>query len=405
MPETRLVENPDGSRDVEFRGQYLYDLAGDGTTGLDLARRDIQGLRGTGRQRLYLGPLSSKNIDHTTATYLTEMLKKGVDEDITFLKTPNDDGTYHLIVMGMGLGYHLAELLTLSEPFSICIVEPNFDFLYHSLETFDWKSLLQRREEWPSSVSILQSERADEIARIARAHCRNANPAAVDSTMIVQSYSNDTMEGAIATFCKDAHLIHTGLGFFQDEMEMVRASYFNLVPREDFRLFKRSDALVGLPAFIVGSGPSIDDDIDFLKANQDRAVIFCCGTALGVLLANGIRPDFQVQLENGEAPREVLESVTKRFDVSGIRFIGSNTVSPQTRRLFGEGAYYMRQSLAPFPMFSPGMEYSLDNAGPTVTNAGLELALHSGFKEIYLFAATSARDRRNATIRAFRPIR
>jgi uncharacterized Rossmann fold enzyme len=385
VPLSRLVDNPDGSHDVEFRGQRLYDIAGDGTTGPELARRAVDALRGTGRGRLLINPLDRKSLDQTTLVYTSRLLKKGVDDGISFLEMPNGDDSYHLVVMGMGLGYHLTELIGLCQPFSICIVEPNLDFLFHSLSVFDWRPLLERRGAWPSAVTILTSDKSEEISRLVRIHCRNANPAASDALLVAASYANDAMDMATKLFRRDAHLIHTGLGFFQDEMEMVRASYFNLVPHEDFRVFRRAQKRAELPAFIVGSGPSIDDDLDFIKANQDRAVIFCCGSALGVLLANGIRPDFQMMLENGEAPREMLESMAKSYSFEGIRLIGSNTISPQIRPLFKDRSFYMRKSLSSYSMFSPGEEYSLDRSGPTVTNTGLEAALWSGFHDIYLF--------------------
>jgi len=385
VPLSRLVDNPDGSHDVEFRGQRLYDVAGDGATGPELARRTVDELRGTRRGRLMINPLDKKSLDQTTLLYVSRLLKHGIDHGVTFLEMPGDDGAYHLIVMGMGLGYHLTELIELCKPFSICIVEPNLDFLFHSLAVFDWRPLLERRAVWPSAVSVITSGRAEDIAQMIRVHCRNANPSASDSMLTAVSYHNETMEMATKLFRRDAHLVHTGLGFFQDEMEMVRASYFNLVPREDFRVFRRTEARAGLPAFIVGSGPSIDDDLEFISANRDRAVIFSCGSALGVLLANGIRPDFQMMLENGEAPREMLESMAKTYSFDGIRLIGSNTISPQIRLLFQERAFYLRKSLSSYAMFSPGEDYSLERSGPTVTNTGLETALSSGFHEIYLF--------------------
>jgi hypothetical protein len=385
VPETRLVENPDGSHDIEFRNQRLYDVAGDGTTGPQLAKRAAEALKGSSKQRLLMIPLDRRTLDETSSQFVAQLLKKGVDDGATFLELPNDDGAYHLIVMGMGLGYHLAEYMALCRPYSICIVEPNVDFLYHSLSTFDWRPLLERRAEWPTSVTVLQTSQADVLARQMRFHCRHTNPAGTDSTLFAESYANDMMQSAVALFRRDAHLIHTGLGFHYDEMEMVRAAYGNLVAHDDYRVFKRTTAKQDLPAFIIGSGPSIDDDIDFIRENQDRAVIFSCGSALGVLLANGIRPDFQMQLENGEPPREVLEAVARRYDFSGIRLIGSNTISPQTRNIFDERIFFMRQSLSSYAMFSPGREYSLERAGPTVTNTGLDAALQSGFQEIYLF--------------------
>jgi len=385
VPQTKLVTNPDGSRDVEFRGQRLYDARNDGTTGPDLARRLAESLRGTTSSRMLIQPMDTKIIDATTNVFVQRLLRQGVEDGVAFLEQPIGDGAYHLIVMGLGLGYHLDELVKLAEPYAICIVEPNLDFLYHSLSTFDWRPILERRSAWPQAVSILTADNAEEIAWRVRMHCRSANPAALDSALVVASYPNDTMERALKLFRRDAHLVHTGLGFFQDELEMTRAAYFNLVRHDDFRVFRRVEERAELPAFVIGSGPSIDDDMEFLKENQDRAAIFCCGSALGVLLANDIRPDFEVLLENGEAPRIMLESINKNYDFEGIRLIASNTISPQIRPLFKDRAFFMRQSLSSYAMFSPGPEYSLEHSGPTVTNTGLEAALSLGFNEIYLF--------------------
>jgi len=384
-PQTRLVRCADGSYDVEFRGQRLYDRRNDGTTGPEQARRQAEQLRGTVGGRLLIQPMDSKIIDATSDVFVNRMLRQGVEEGVTFLEKPAGDGAYHLIMMGLGLGYHLEELIKLCQPYSICIIEPNRDFLYHSLSTFDWRPILERRAAWPQSVSILAAEGADEMAWRARMHCRYANPAAIDATLIASAYPNDAMDRAIKLIRRDAHLIHTGLGFFQDELEMTRTSYFNLVRHDDFRLFRKTEERAEVPAFVVGSGPSIDDDIEFLKENQDRAVIFSCGSAIGVLLANGIRPDFQMVLETTDAPFHMLESIAKSYDFDGIAVIGSNTISPLIRSLFNERIFFLRQSLSPYAIFSPGPEYSLDHSGPTVTNTGLEAALSLGFNEIYLF--------------------
>ena len=52
-----------------------------------------------------------------------------------------------------------------------------------------------------------------------------------------------------------------------------------------------------MPAIIVGNGPSLDKEIDFLRKNQDNFVIFCSGSALKPLYKAGITPDFQVEIE------------------------------------------------------------------------------------------------------------
>lgn len=385
VPQTSLVRSHDGSYDVEFRGQRLYDTDGTGVSGRERAAQMMELYRGSYRDRISIKALDGATADVPTTEYLARLLKAGLAEGITFLERANTDEAYHLVVFGLGLGYHLEALIELVTPQSICIVEPNLDFLYHSLAVLDWRPILARRATWAPAVTIVLETTVEQMAYKARMHCRHANPTAVDGMLTVQCYANDVMAAAKSKLRADAHLIHMGLGFFYDEMEMVRASYFNLLGDDNFRMLRRSDAPIDVPAFIVGSGPSIDDDLDFLRANQDRAVIFSCGTALGVLLANGIRPDFQLILENGEEPRLAMEMVNKTYDFDGIILLGSNTISPQTRALFKESVYFMRPALSSYSMFTPGYDYTLDDPGPTVTNTGLSAALALGFRQIYLF--------------------
>jgi hypothetical protein len=379
-PQSELVTREDGCKDIEFHGQALY-----GGNGAEMARAMVDTYRGTVRDRMLLSPMRSANIDPTTSQFLTSMLKAGVDDDFSFLERPNTDDAYHLVVFGLGLGYHLVEFIELTKPRSICIVEPTFDFIYHSLAVIDWQPILEMRRGWAASVSILTGSTVEEMSFRARQHCRMANPTAVDGALVVQSYPNEVMAAAKNRLFSQAGLINMGLGFFHDEMEMTRASYFNLVSNDGFRVLLRSEAPVMVPAFVVGSGPSIDEDIDFIRENQDKSVIFACGSALGVLLSNGIQPDFVLILENGEEPRFMLENMARKFDVSGITLIASNTVSPQIAPLFNERIYFMRQALSSYGMFSPGFQHSLEESGPTVTNTGLSAAIGLGFREIYLF--------------------
>ena len=47
-----------------------------------------------------------------------------------------------------------------------------------------------------------------------------------------------------------------------------------------------------LPVFVIGSGPSLDNDIPFIRKNQDKAIVVACGTAIDTLYHAGIKPDF-----------------------------------------------------------------------------------------------------------------
>jgi hypothetical protein len=70
------------------------------------------------------------------------------------------------------------------------------------------------------------------------------------------------------------------------------------------------------PAIIVSAGPSLNDNLEYLKKYRDKIVIFCVGTALKTLLKNGIKPDFVNIIESGFCSAQV-----SFVDLDGINFI------------------------------------------------------------------------------------
>lgn len=379
VPQSKLVRNADGDWDVEFRGEFLY-----GPGGRERSEGTAKTLALAPQSRVNMAPLSSRNVDLITNRFLNRILKRGTEAGLEFLQYPSESKAFHLVSFGLGLGYHIPVLLEQVEPISICIVEPNLDFLYHSLAVMDWSPILERVTQGRQHVTILVSDQPGEIAREVRAHLRYSCPIMVDWTRHHLTYQSPILTSAITEFYRDAQLIGMGLGFFHDEMEMVRASYMNLREGE-YRIFKQSVFPMPTPVFIVGSGPSLDDDIEVIKANKDRAVIISCGTAARVLMANGIQPDFQMLLENGAAPYRALKAVNDEFGYADTVLIASNTVDPRVKAMFKNPAFYFRNSLSSYTMFSPGDQHTLDESGPTVTNTGLAAALAMGFRELYLF--------------------
>lgn len=379
QPRSQLVTNQDGDLDVEFRGELLY-----GPGGRKRIEAMVDATATSVEHHINMNPLSSGHVDLIVRRFLYRTLKKATDAGMEFLQFPEDTGGFHLICIGLGLGYQLPRLLEQVKPAGVHIVEPNLDFIYHSLATLEWRPLLELRRDNPYRFNLIISERPSDIAQSLRACIRCCCPVIVDWARIFMAYTSPILDAAMTEFMRDAQLIGIGLGFFHDEMEMTRASYMNLRDG-NYQVMQRAKTALGTPVFIVGSGPSLDDDIEVIKANKDRAVIISCGTASRVLLANGIQPDFQMLLENGAAPYRALAAVHDEFGFGDAVLIASNTVDPRVRGLFENAVYYFRPALSSYALFSPGAQYSLEDSGPTVTNTGTTAALALGFRELYLF--------------------
>ena len=376
-PLSKLVRNEDGDWDVEFRGELLY-----GKGGRARAEKMAEDVRNNPHCRFKLYPMATRSLDRAAGEYLFHLMKHATDDGITFQDIPTTPEGYHLISFGLGLGYHLPNLVEMTKCECLTIVETNMDFLYHSMAVMDWTPMLERNKGWPF-VAMLTDPNG--ISEAVRAHCRLNNPTSVDWGLVISAYHNDTMVQAIRELQRDAAMIMMGLGFLVDEAEMARASYLNLCQGADYRLFKKREARANAPAFIVGSGPSIDQDIEIIKELQDQAVIFACGTSSRILLANGIKPDFMLLLENGEVPYGAMEKVAQHYDVGDAVMIASNTVSQRIKSICKETVFFFRPALCPYPVFCPGPEFTFSNPGPTVVNTGVGAALGLGFRELYLF--------------------
>lgn len=64
-----------------------------------------------------------------------------------------------------------------------------------------------------------------------------------------------------------------------------------------YKLSDLKDKFTGQTALILAAGPSLNDDIEKIKANRDKFVIFAVNKVLRVLAKNGITPDFTVCLD------------------------------------------------------------------------------------------------------------
>jgi len=217
-----------------------------------------------------------------------------------------------------------------------------------------------------------------------RLQIRRVNAMSIDGLNVYSHYRNSEFDEFRKKFNKESQLMMSGMGFFYDEQLMLQNSVDNLRSGVA-RIYKRSfKDFAKIPAVIVGCGPSLDDNIDDIKRIADKAVIFSCGSALGPLMAAGIRPDFQLELENLNVMR-VMSYAAERFDLSGICLVASSTVERKIKDFFDEVIYYFRPALSNFPIFSGDEDTCLQNLDPTVTNVGLAFAQEVGFKEFYLF--------------------
>lgn len=379
-PLATLVFNDDGTPDLEFMGQRFYDGDITGFTERQLKKFWYK------PNRLTLPELQAGALDTYGNVLVERFLDKArADLGAEFRIERQTEPSFYLIVQGIGLAPHLDELVERTQCRNIIIMDANYEGLYQSLEVYDWAKLIATMEERNGDTFFFISDDVRALIDGLRHRVRGTAVTAVDGTYVYQHFISSTFDEFTKQFNKEASLLLAGLGFFYDEQLMIRNARTNLADGTS-RFYFRPDSAPhrDCPAFVVGCGPSLDQTIEHLKRNADRGVVISCGSALGPLMAAGIKPDFQVEMENLEVAT-VLEFVAEEHDIDDICLVAASTVDIEAAKMFKERVFYHRVALCPFPVFSDDLRNFIHNLDPTVVNAGLGFVLELGFSEIYLF--------------------
>lgn len=389
-PSSRLFIDDNGEPNVEFQGTFLY-----GEEGLSAHREKEKQRFEESPYRILRPPLDSRGLDKHSATMMTRVMKRAVKEGVEFHKHPQSRQARNLILLGIGLGPHLDDMIESTNPQHIIMAETSFEFLYHSLRVYDWKALAEKCREEDRRATIMVETDPNQLALNIRASMRAVNPVSLDGTYLHQHYGNSLFVNAQGEISRQLGLSQTGLGFFEDELFMLDHSYQNMKSGKNRTINPRATP-APLPAFIVGAGPSLDNDIAFIKENQDKAFIIACGSAITALLDAGIRPDVEVFLERGVIALGIFEEVNKQYGLDDIRLIASSTVPPGITKHFKEVVFFFRPGVCTFPLFCFKASQELRHCDPESANTGFGFAISQGFREFYFLGTDlGSRDPKN----------
>lgn len=76
---------------------------------------------------------------------------------------------------------------------------------------------------------------------------------------------------------------------------------------------------------VVGSGPSLSNDVLWLKENQDKLIIFATHSSVKILKQHGIRPDYQCSLDT-EISTSILDKLELERDIPFISYYKASAV-------------------------------------------------------------------------------
>jgi hypothetical protein len=289
-----------------------------------------------------------------------------------------------LVIFGVGLGYHIGELIERTGARWVIIVEPFVEFIGHSFHAVDWRKIFAKIDERDGGIDFVTLLDPGRIVGAIMHHIARRGTPYLDGTWVFTHYPVWAFAEAGKRLHGAADFAYTNRGFFEDEIVMMTNAVTNLASHSFWMLDTRQRLHRPEIAVVVGAGPSLDDAIETLHAIRERVVLFSGGTALRPLLRQGLLPDFHCELENGPQVFEVISEASKHGDLKQIRLIASATVDPRVAPMFGETIFFFRDSVSSTRILRGDIVH-LSGVAPTCINTAMAAGAMLGFTDFILF--------------------
>ncbi len=330
-------------------------------------------------------PQTDDGIDKHGGIFLLPLLQAAVENGVQFYARRCDMRAVNSLVLGIGLGQHLPMLIERAACRTLLIIEPDFELFVFSLLTLDWPALFERAKAKSINMRLILNDEPLSAAIEAIDAVRYGGFAPfVDGMLLFNHLRSPILDKILAAIADRRHTLAHCFGFIEDELLMIRNTASNLNGFSG-RLFKSGTKIDLPPVFLVGSGPSIDETLPHIKRLADRAIIISCGTALRVLIDNGVKPDIHVELENAPESYEALRVSVESRDISDILLFASSTIDHRLPGHFSRTIFFFRRELAISSIFAKSEEFTLTNVSPNVSNLALVFINELACRDVYLF--------------------
>ncbi|MCK5818661.1 MAG: motility associated factor glycosyltransferase family protein [Psychromonas sp.] len=300
----------------------------------------------------------------------------------------NGDITF-LAIMGAGLGYHIEILLTQFSIRSVFLFEPEPDCFFSALHCVDFEPLLAHCTKRGGEFTIKIGGDEYEYVNDINASFKSRGYFNCVKMYLYRHYISDKTTDAFKLINDLGYRYQSGWGFCEDEVIGISHTLTNISENNaPILLTSAKQNKRNLPVFVIGNGPSLNTCIEYLKVNQDNAIIFSSGTTLKPLLNNDIIPDFHVEQERPATIYQWVKKIGHEKTLKKIDLICLNTVYPKILSLFKKAYIVLKAGDAGTTFIHDSISKKYEElffSNPTVTNASTAIAIAMGFKRIYLF--------------------
>lgn len=209
------------------------------------------------------------------------------------------------ILVGMGMGYIMHEMLALYPEMKLVVIEPDLTIIYMALQYADWTAELERIElcwdpDWARTRELLMEDLRLVIFRPEISHIEEM---AIQQQLITIAARQDGIDDQVWEF-------------YHNTKENIRFC--------DHYIDELAEQIMGKDVVIVAGGPSLDRNVTLLKNRPNDVKVIAVGTVYKLLLKLGIKIDYvivsdcqifsQIEgIENEQVPLLILATADRRI--------------------------------------------------------------------------------------------
>ena len=219
-----------------------------------------------------------------------------------------------IINFGIGLGYLLDETFN-SYPCRIFIYEPDIKLLHFVLNNIDISEHL-------SSGRVYISNDIEELIKKLESSYLTKDKVEIvylKNYAIVKNQELLDLTQKVYETCKNKMVDINTIKKFSKSWVLNTIKNISAINNGSYyKLSDLENKFLGQNALILAAGPSLDENIEFIKQNRDKYVLFVVNKVLRYVLSKGITPDFVVGLD-AEFLMESFWGLEE--DIKGINYI------------------------------------------------------------------------------------
>lgn len=304
-------------------------------------------------------------------------------DDLSPLESHKTDFFPLLRIYGIGLGYHILEALKLKNINYLTIYEPHLDLFYTSLFTISWQVIFNYFSVPTKDFNLVVGASPDEAVSSNTAFFRQRlSPLTsyfyrlvhINTKEITDVIKKEDQADPVARSQSDE-------GWYEDQRIGLYRSAINIRKRNKF--YNGKTVTQFSRAFIVGSGPSLNEALDIIEKYKDKAIIIACGSAITPLYIAGIRPDYEIVQERNWQQLSLESSIDQDF-LGKVNLFKLNVASGLIDHHFNDVMVFQKYRDPGSSLLGDQYPYTT-GVNPTVTNTGVAICSALGIQEVYFF--------------------